>query len=333
MDLSVIIVNYNVYEDVKLCIENIYKNLKNISYEIIVVDNNSESRDIENLNTLFPEVKLLLLDNNYGFSYANNIGMKLSKGKCILLLNPDIIINDDSINILYSELIKYSKTAVTGPVQIKPNEGIEYYYTFFPSVYSRFMQEFGMYMKAKLMKKRIYNFLDENIKAGKPFKVDWVMGSCMMFKREIFDITNGFNEAFFLFEEETEWQYRISKLGYEIYMIPDAKVIHNHHSSTSKIGKMFVLFQEYRSRIIFDLTRNDIVFNLIRRLILLISITFRFIVFTIINYVSFDILRKRIILYSKLLMLVLLPKLKLIKNRFIYKDNIKYFFNTGNAKF
>ena len=102
------------------------------------------------------------------------------------------------------------------------------------------------------MKKRIYNFLDDNIKKNEPFKVDWVIGSCLMIKREVYDSIGGLDEAFFLYEEETEWQYRMKQNGWTSYMIPKASAIHEHHSSTSKIGKTFIYYHEFRSRIIFD---------------------------------------------------------------------------------
>src|SRR4030095_11936919 len=128
MDLSIIIVNYNVFEDVKKCIECIYKTLKNLSFEIIVVDNGSSDKSISDINSFFKDIKLISLAANYGFGYANNIGMKAAFGKYLLLVNPDIIFNDDSIERMFSFLEKNNDAGVAGPVQTKPGEGIEYYY-------------------------------------------------------------------------------------------------------------------------------------------------------------------------------------------------------------
>jgi len=332
MDLSIIIVNYNVYNDIIQCIKSIYKHLKGLKFEIIVIDNCSFNRDIEELNNIYPEVNLILLNNNNGFGFANNIGMKASSGKYFLLLNPDIIIEDNSIYILFETLEKYKNAAVVGPVQYKPGSGLEYYYTFFPSLYSRFTQEFGLYMKTKRMKKRFYDFLDTNIASGIPFKVDWVIGSSMMLRKELFELTGGFDEAFFLYEEETEWQYRISKMGYDILMVPEAKVIHNHHSSTSKIGVMFILFQEFRSRIIFDIKRNEKVFSYARRLMIVNSIIFRFTIFLFMDKFSVSILKNKIILYGSLLKLNFLNSKKVSQDRFSFSDYKNYFNNISNAK-
>jgi GT2 family glycosyltransferase len=252
MDLSIIIVNYNVYEDVKACIESVHQYLKKLDFEIIVVDNNSVDKSIYGINKFYKDVKFIPLSTNFGFGHANNVGMNLARGKNFLLVNPDIIFNDNSIETMYDFLEKNAKAGFVGPVQYKPDVGIEYYYTFFPSIYSRFTQEFRLYQKARLMKKRIFEYLDSNIKTGDPFKVEWIIGSCMMLRSGIFRETGGFDEAFFLYEEETEWQYRMKEKGWLSYMHPGARVLHNNHSSTSKIGKVFIHYQEFRSRIIFD---------------------------------------------------------------------------------
>ncbi|MEO8512877.1 MAG: glycosyltransferase family 2 protein, partial [Ignavibacteria bacterium] len=208
MELSIIIVNYNVYQDVIICISSIYKYLRDIDLEIIVVDNNSSDRSIVELNNVFKNVKLILLPENMGFGAANNAAMKIAKGKFFFLVNPDIIFNDGSpLNML--EYIKtHENIGAIGPVQIKPGLGIEYYYTFFPSLYSRFAQEFFLYMTAPLMRYRFFKFWDDNIARNVPFKVDWVMGSALMVRSEIYEKTGSMDEAFFLYEEETEWQYR-----------------------------------------------------------------------------------------------------------------------------
>ncbi len=332
MDLSIILVNYNVFDDIKACIQSIYDHLEGLNFEIIVVDNCSKDREIDRICDFFPKVRPIFLSSNFGFGYANNIGMTSANGKYLLLLNPDIIIRDESIQILFDTFRKNPKAGVVGPIQIKPGAGLEYYYTFFPSLYSRFMQEFGLYMKTKRMKKRFFKFLDDGIRSARPFKVDWVIGSSMMLPREIFEKTGGFDESFFLFEEETEWQYRISKMGFDVLMVPDAKVLHNHHSSTSKIGVMFILFQEFRSRIIFDIKRNEFFFSYIRRLMIICSIIFRFIYFGLTDFTSYEVLKKRIFLYLELMKLNFSSKDKLSENRFSFQKFADNFVNTGNAK-
>src|SRR4030095_9516933 len=279
MDLSIIIVNYNVYDDVKNCIESIYKHIKNIIFEIIVVDNNSSDKSIYEISNLYSKITFIALESNKGFGYANNIGMRKAKGKYLLLVNPDIVFHDNSVGIMYDFIEKNDTVGVVGPIQYKPKTGLEYYYTFFPTLYSRLMQENRLYMKASIMKSRFFDFIDQNISAGIPFKVDWVIGSCLMVRKKIFDDIGGFDEAFFLFEEETEWQYRMNRRGWVTYMVPAAKVLHNHHSSVSKIGKIFVYYQEFRSRIIFDRKRFKGIKYLLRVVLIEMGLGLRVIFF------------------------------------------------------
>lgn len=101
IELSIIIVNYNTYNLVCQCIDSIYKYTDKILFEIVVVDNNSPNREIEKLNEIYPQVKLILNDNNSGFGVANNIGSKAANGKYLFLLNSDTIVIDNSIYNLY----------------------------------------------------------------------------------------------------------------------------------------------------------------------------------------------------------------------------------------
>lgn len=252
MDVSVIIINYNVYSDIITCIDSIKKYTDtSLEYEIFVIDNDSSNRDIESVKKDFPEVKFFQNSRNEGFGAATNIGLKNASGKYILLVNPDIIFFDDAIGSLFTFMENLDEAGAAGPVFIRPAGNTEYYYSFFPSFYSRLIQQSGFYFKTKKMKKRIYKFFDENINKKKPFRVDWILGACLIFRKEIYDKIGGFDESYFLFEEEVDYQKRMNKLGYYSYMLPETKVIHNHHSSTSKTGLGFIRFIGFRSMMIF----------------------------------------------------------------------------------
>ena len=319
MDLSIIIVNYNVFEDVKKCIGSIYNNISRLKFEVIVVDNNSANRDIEKLKEIHPDVKLVLNKDNRGFGYANNIGVTFAEGEFIVLVNQDIIFLDNSLEVMLDYIRNNNNIGAIGPIQVKPNSGIEYYYTFFPSIYSRLMQEFRLYMTAPIMKKRFFNFLDEKIKIGVPFEVDWVMGSCMMLKRKLFNDLGGFDEAFFLYEEETELEYRLKSSGLRNYMHPGARVLHNHHSSASKLGVLFVVYQEFRSRIIFDSKRFRGLKYFFRRFLIIIALFLRVLYFLPKSLLSSDS-KKKLMVNFELLKFAARSKTHILNDRFIFED-------------
>lgn len=273
--VSIIIVNYNVYADVMNCIESIKEFEKDISYEIIVVDNNSHDRSIEKITTQIPDVIFMPLEQNYGFGYANNRAMEIAKGEYFLLMNPDIEVSDDSILSMVEYIKANDNVAAVGPVQINPNSGIERYYSLFPSFYSRMMQEFGLYVKAPFMKQIFNQFWNDNIRKGKPFDVDWIIGSCLLLRRKIFENVGGFEEAFFLFEEEVEWEYRMHKKGWRKVILPYIKVLHNHHTSISKIGENYRRFHEFRSRIIFSKKHDKFPINYLRNILVFLGLSIR----------------------------------------------------------
>ena len=324
--ISIIIVNYNVYNDVLKCIESIKEFTKNFSYELFVVDNNSFERDIDGINSIYPEVSYIRLEENRGFGAANNIAIKKAKGEFILLMNPDIIIKDDAILFLYEYLKNNEKAGVVGPVLYKPGVGFERYYPFFPTLYSRFMQENWLFQSAPITKHRFTTFWDKNIKIGLPYKVEWVMAAALMFRKRIFDDIGGFDEAFFLYEEETEWQYRMSLVGWERYIIPRSRMIHNHHSSTSKLGRVFKEFHEFRSRIIFWAKHDKGLKRVVRAIMIYVGLTLRPLWFKIKYLITKDsVYQTKDITIRKLKRFFLSGKFNILNNRFDFKNDIYMF--------
>lgn len=317
IDLSIIIVNYNVYEDVVKCINAIYAYIHDLNYEIIVVDSNSTDRNIDNITKSFPNVRYFPLDHNYGFGHANNIAMNNAEGNFFLLMNPDIIIQDNSVSKMIEFIKSHSNVGVVGAVQEKPGSGIEYYYTFFPSLYSRFMQEFGLYSTAPIMKYRFLKFWDNNIKKNKPFKVDWIIASFMLTRKEIYDTLGGFDEAFFLYEEEVDWQLKMHKQGWDSIILPDVKVQHNHHSSTSKFGRLFVNFHEFRSRIVFTNINDKFIKKWIRTFMIFIGLLLRLIYNSCLLLIYHnEIFKKKLFLNYELLKFNFLPRKKILEERY-----------------
>ncbi|HEY3251748.1 MAG TPA: glycosyltransferase family 2 protein [Ignavibacteria bacterium] len=276
MDLSIIIVNYDVFEDVTKCISSINETIKNLSYEIFVVDNNSSDRSIERIDKLFLNVHLINLNENRGFGQANNAAVVHAAGKYLLFVNPDIIFLENTINRLYFYLESNSSAGCAGPLIIRPDNKIQYYYTFFPSAYSRLMQEFGFYERAPAMKRRKYDFINKNIKYGNPFLVDWVLGACMLMPRQIFNRLGGFDESFFLYEEEVDLLYRMKKEGFDTYILPDVKVIHNHNTATSKLGFAFIRYHGFRSVIIYSNKHDRNIKKFFSKLLLSFGVILRF---------------------------------------------------------
>lgn len=174
------------------------------------------------------------------------------------------------------------------------------------------------------MKKRFFNFLDEKINIGVPFEVDWVMGSCMMLKRKLFNNLGGFDEAFFLYEEETELEYRLKRSGLRNYIHPGARVLHNHHSSASKLGVLFIHYHEFRSRIIFDHLRFKGLSFLIRKILILTALWLRVLYFLPRSLFS-DNSKKKLKINCDLLKFCLQSRKKILSDQYNYAAKLNLF--------
>lgn len=229
-DVSIIIVNYNTYDLVLQCIESVVKNTSNILYEIIVVDNNSPNREIEKLNEVYPQVKLILNKNNSGFGIANNIGSKAANGEFIFLLNSDTIVLDNSIYNLYVFMFKNPLVGACGgnlcDNNLKPAASFT---RFMPSIISDIDSLLFNFISRLFYKGDI--FYSNSVK---PFKISGnISGADLMISKKAYDEVGGFDENFFMYYEETDLIFRLRKKGFQTYIVPTSKIIHLEGSSES----------------------------------------------------------------------------------------------------
>jgi len=226
MNLSIIIVNYNTAHFINQTINSIYKSSIDIDYEIIVVDNKSHDNSVELLTKSHPDIKLIENTENYGFAKAINIGADNSNGKHILLLNPDTIVEKESIQTLYNSLIKDSHIGIVGARIIDSDGKFQLSSRRrYPSFLTSLFQISGLsylFPKSRLFGRYNYTHISSKIS----HEVDSVSGACMMFSREHFSHLNGFDEDYFLFFEETDFCIRTKSMGKKILYNANAETIH-----------------------------------------------------------------------------------------------------------
>jgi len=226
MDLSIIIINYKSAHHVLNCIESIYKETRKYSYEIIVVDNNSEDDSETKITTVFPNIIWLQSGYNAGFARANNIGIRASKGEFILVLNADTIILENALDKTI-DLFKSRVDAVACGVQLlNPDHTHQISGAYFkkgglnillPLPYlGNFVRYLGYKMKTKIPSVKEVIAVQE---------VDWIVGAFIMVKRQVLERSGIFDEDFFMYAEEIEWCSRLRKQG-KLYLFEEPKVIH-----------------------------------------------------------------------------------------------------------
>lgn len=228
MDVSVVIVNYNVRYFLEQCIISVLEASRNIESEIIVVDNNSSDDSCSILSEKYPEVILLKNSKNVGFSKANNQGVAVAKGKYVLILNPDTVLPEDLLSKVFSYAEKQHKFGALG-VQLIDGSG-----NYLPE--SKRNIPTPKVSLEKLIKKspsnvRYYaNQLNENSNGEVPILV----GAFMFIKTNVYNLINGFDEDFFMYGEDIDLSYRIIKAGYQNYYLGNLQVLHYKGESSKK---------------------------------------------------------------------------------------------------
>ena len=234
MQLSVIIVNYNVKHFLEQCLFSVQKACLNIDAEIIVADNNSTDGSRALLEPAFAGVKFLWNSNNAGFAKANNQALAEAKGEFILFLNPDTILPEDSIeNCL--QFFKKNKTA--GAVGIRMIDGTGKFLKeskrAFPSPLTSLYKLAGLTMlfpRSKRFAKYHLGHLSENDN----HEVDVLAGAFMMIPKKVLDEIGNFDEMFFMYGEDVDLSFRIQKAGYSNYYFSESTIIHFKGESTKR---------------------------------------------------------------------------------------------------
>lgn len=234
MDLSIIIVNYNVKEFLQNLLTSLSKAVANLSSEIIVVDNGSDDGSVELLRNKFPQVTLISNEENLGFSKANNLGLRIAKGKNLLLLNPDTIVQEDTFEKLIKFFEEHQDAGMIGCKILNPDGTLQLACRrSFPGPWTSFCKVSGlstMFPKSKIFARYNLTFLDED----QSYEVDAISGSFMMVRREVFENIGGLDEQFFMYGEDLDWCYRVQKTGWKVYYVHETTIIHYKGESTKR---------------------------------------------------------------------------------------------------
>ncbi|MFA5247685.1 MAG: glycosyltransferase family 2 protein [Patescibacteria group bacterium] len=227
MNLSVVIVNYKSKDKTAKCLESLNRaEWGDLSFEIIVVDNNSGD-DLSSFKNVYPEIKIIKSEKNLGMGGGNNLGVKNSLGEFILILNPDTIVQPDAILKLFNYIKNNQDIGIIGPKLLNTDGSLQYSCLRFPKIYTPILRRtfFG-----SLAPKSVDNFLMKEYNHEVMREVDWLMGSCLLVRREIF-VKDGFlfNEKFFMYFEDIDLCRRVwKKHKLKVVYLPEAVVVHDH---------------------------------------------------------------------------------------------------------
>lgn len=240
MELSVIIVNYNVKYFLEQCLHSVLKAAERVSAEIIVIDNHSTDGSVEYLKPLFPTVQWVVNDENRGFGRACNQGFGQARGKYILFLNPDTILPEPCLRDCISFFEQHPDAGALG-VKMLDGRGrfLKESRRAFPSPLTSLYKLFGLsklFPRSKIFARYYLGHLDEN----KNHEAEVLAGAYMMVKREVLEKTGAFDESFFMYGEDVDLSYRIRQAGYKNYYYAGCSIIHFKGESSRRKSIRFV---------------------------------------------------------------------------------------------
>jgi GT2 family glycosyltransferase len=251
MDLSIIIVNYKSRAKLENCLRSLRAaNLGGISREIIVVDNDSRE-DLLSLERDFPEIKLIKSAKNRGMGGGNNLGLEKTDGEYVLVLNPDTFITPGAITTLLNYLRVHPEAGLVGPKLLYPDRSLQYSCLRFPKFCTPLLRRtfLGEYFPKLRESFRMAEFDHQTIR-----EVDWLIGSCLLFRRQL-RLASGeffiprFDERYFMYFEDTDLCRQFWTNGFKVVYNPEAVVIHDHARDSAKHPWYLAIFLDRLSRV------------------------------------------------------------------------------------
>jgi len=259
VDLSIVIVSWNVRALLRRCLQSVLAEAKpgpddgvfqlgDWKVEILIVDNASADGSIEMVRSQFPHVHLIANGENRGFTAANNQGLSRARGRYLLLLNPDTEVVGDALATMIRYVEANAEIGALGAKLLYPDGSIQSSRRRFPTlstalVESTVVQE---WWKDNRILHRYYmtDTGDDEIQ-----RVDWVVGACLLVRRQAYEQVGGLDEGFFMYSEELDWCRRIKAAGWEVVYLPTATVMHHEGKSSEQVvPARHVYFQSSKVR-------------------------------------------------------------------------------------
>ncbi len=252
LKLSVIILNYNVQYFLEQCILSVQRSLKIIDAEIIIIDNNSPDDSCTMVKTKFPEITLIENKENVGFSKANNQAVKIAKGEYVCILNPDTAVAEDTFvkALFYAESI--SNLGALG-IYLMDGTG-----SFLPESKRNLPTPKASLLKLFGSGKSYYA---SHVTPEGNGEVAVLVGAFMLLKRKVYNEVNGFDEDYFMYGEDIDFSYKITKAGYKNHYLGDISILHYKGESTQKnaeyldrfYGAMEIFYKKhFKTNILFN---------------------------------------------------------------------------------
>jgi GT2 family glycosyltransferase len=240
-DISIVLVCWNNKDYLEPCLDSLYEGVMKSSFDVVVVDNGSIDGSQDMLREKFPEVKIIQNDHNVGLGRASNQGIEATRGRFVLLLNNDTIVNGPSLDGMVEFLDKTPDAAAVGGKLLNPDGSVQSCYNNFPSLHEEFLI-------ATRLGELIWEGYPGIIEGDVIKTVGWMGSACLMVRRETLNQVGLLDEEYFIYGDEADLQYRFKKNGWQMYYLPHVTTIHYGGRSMNRWSRRKMV---YRGHIMF----------------------------------------------------------------------------------
>lgn len=245
IDLSIIIVNTNNCKILEECLASVFAATHSPKLEVIVSDNGSTDGSQEMIRSKFPQVKLIENGENLGFIKASNKGLNLASGRYLMLLNDDTLVKDSALDKMMDFMDANPMAGACGPLLLNP-DGTP--------------QRQGGLFGSKFWKS---NELKE---------VKFIIGACLMLRREVFEQIGPMDEKLFFYNDDLDWCMSIRRAGWKIYFLPQAQVMHYGGYSSKRVFNRRLFVEGFRGGLYFCRKHYGLLVYIAYRILLTILI-------------------------------------------------------------
>jgi GT2 family glycosyltransferase len=232
--LSIIIVGWNVCDDLVRCLRSVERHAPSEPCEVIVIDNASVDGTVDTVRREFPHVTVLANGENRGFAAANNQGLARATGRYILLLNPDTVVRTGALDTMIQYMEVHEDVGVCGPLLLNSDGSIQASVRRFPNFRSALYRN-TIFRNIGLFRTDYRRFMMCDFTYDRLCEVDQVMGAALMTRRSVVEQIGRLDERFFMYFEEVDFCYRVRRAGWRVTFIPQAQITHRGQASAEQI--------------------------------------------------------------------------------------------------
>jgi GT2 family glycosyltransferase len=233
LDLSVLIVNWNVRDLLDACLASLQgRPADDAPKEIIVVDNGSRDGSVALVRERYPAVRLIEAPHNPGFAGGTNLAARVATGRALFVLNPDTVVEPGALRLLTRALRHDPTLGAVGPQLIESDGAVQSSRRRFPTPLTLFVESTPL--QGRLARRAISRYYFDDLPPTVRAQPDWLVGAALLVRRTAWDDVGPLDDGYFMYFEETDWFQRAARRGWRAAYVPEARVIHHAGKSSEQ---------------------------------------------------------------------------------------------------